>query len=617
MSLSKASTNAIYIFIVLLLVSIGFQNCTSDFALLSKSKNKITESESGGNGWGYEGKPDIYYRFLPDFQCEGHPAPVAEIKKDSNGNFELTTHRPEKCAAIKQSVNLVEAESFNSDMLGYRGGIFETQQSTFLDFNIFTEVWCQANTYDIAILYNNTYQTAQYRYHYLDSSAVTQVSMYIPINNRQLTSTSMSYTSDDFSLSIDRSTASPGVWWSHPAQFKGTVGNIPRNESVICRVLRTSKPSTPGAVTVGAIPSSYKQLTPTFLFTDSTDLGGGSISRYEIEVRKSSDNSLVKNYVAGTGNGTTGLIYDNGTDFLTGGESYFVNISAIDVAGNESDFVQSLAWTAIVCPGQFAKVPAQGPYTTLAFCTAKFEMKIQGQAIGNQVYNPAFVAESRPDGTPWVRLDRTQAINECQNMGAGYDLISNDQWQSIAQNIEVQNSNWTSNSIGTEMMYRGHSDDLPSNGLSVTDETDPYNQTGNTAAEAVTLGREQRRTHKLSNDEIFWDVAGNVWEWTKDDIGLSLGLDSAITSVTDITYPLVVAGRTARILFGPIGDYSAVTSAEVGAGLGHAWFSFNGGTITRGGDYFPNVDAGVFAVHFKYLPTDTNQLLGFRCIYTP
>ena len=31
------------------------------------------------------------------------------------------------------------------------------------------------------------------------------------------------------------------------------------------------------------------------------------------------------------------------------------------------------------------------------------------------------------------------------------------------------------------------------------------------------LGNNERRTHTLSNGEVIWDVAGNAWEWVKDD----------------------------------------------------------------------------------------------------
>ena len=35
---------------------------------------------------------------------------------------------------------------------------------------------------------------------------------------------------------------------------------------------------------------------------------------------------------------------------------------------------------------------------------------------------------------------------------------------------------------------------------------------------AIRALNSQKRTHPLSNGEVIWDIAGNVWEWTSDVI---------------------------------------------------------------------------------------------------
>jgi hypothetical protein len=100
------------------------------------------------------------------------------------------------------------------------------------------------------------------------------------------------------------------------------------------------------------------------------------------------------------------------------------------------------------CPANYVGVSSLAPYTTAPFCVAKYEIKIQGQADGAQTYSSAFVDESRPDGTPWTKISATQATTECQALGSGYDLISNAQWQTLAQTIEDVAWNWNTATVG-------------------------------------------------------------------------------------------------------------------------------------------------------------------------
>jgi hypothetical protein len=114
----------------------------------------------------------------------------------------------------------------------------------------------------------------------------------------------------------------------------------------------------------------------------------------------------------------------------------------------------------------------------------------------------------------------------------------------MARNIEYTASNWSGGIVGFGRIPLGHSDNVtsdaypndPSKGISfgwpytlaaasADGTTVPWNfpndaaelaagyrGTGNSSAQAVGYGWEQRRTHRLSNGQVIWDVAGNLWE---------------------------------------------------------------------------------------------------------
>lgn len=80
----------------------------------------------------------------------------------------------------------------------------------------------------------------------------------------------------------------------------------------------------------------------------------------------------------------------------------------------------------LACPRNFVMVSGSH------FCVAKYEMKREG--LDNAV--------AAAEGSPWVNLTREKAIHLCKKMGAGFDLISNNQWQALAQEIEQTPENW-------------------------------------------------------------------------------------------------------------------------------------------------------------------------------
>lgn len=384
--------------------------------------------------------------------------------------------------------------------------------------------------------------------------------------------------------------------------------------------LDASPPSPPGAISLGATPTDFKQSTPLFTFADSSDGAGSGLAGYRLEIRKSKDDSLVKDYVTVPGDGTVGLSYSEATELLTGGESYYVRIIAMDRKGNESAFSQSPPWTAILCPQNFIAAPAVAPYTSLGFCVAKYEMKIKGRQNGEQDYSSSFEAESRPTGTPWTKLNRNEAISECRALGADYDLISNKQWQSLAQNSESQSENWEGGLIGVTGMFQGHSDNSPDGTLAAdpSDVQDPYFATLNDLLDSYGSGREQKRTLTLSNGEVIWDLAGNVKEWMKDDNSYVYGASDFQSQITLLSHPAPSLGELqAKIKFGPAGDYTNSFPGPIFGGLGFANLSLALGAVNRGGYYNSGYESGVFYVDLDNNITDRVRWFGFRCVYSP
>ncbi len=275
----------------------------------------------------------------------------------------------------------------------------------------------------------------------------------------------------------------------------------------------------------------------------------------------------------------------------------------------------------ITCPTNYLVVGSNTDVlVSKAFCVAKYEMKILGDDNGNQAYSAAFVADSRVSGTPWVNINRNQSITECQALGAGYDLISNAQWQAVAREIELVQTagvylNWSNGSTsGANAISRGHTDSGPSNALAASIDSDPCFGTTNTnCANNAHPDFTQKRTHFLSGGEVIWDVAGNVWEWVKQDIVAGPPYEGGNNFISqqpwtsDLNHPE---------MWGPFANYTTKSSGEYG-GLGYGFLGVSAGAVIRGGDLFNGIGSGVFSANLNNGPLSSGTTVGFRCVVAP
>ncbi len=249
------------------------------------------------------------------------------------------------------------------------------------------------------------------------------------------------------------------------------------------------------------------------------------------------------------------------------------------------------------CPPYWIRVPGNTLYHTRTFCVMQYEAKIKGQDNGNQTYSASYEPESRISGTPWVNISQINAKSECESIGA--HLITEDEWLTIVRNIELQPANWTLGSVGSGQIPRGNSDTS-----AAMDGTD-------------SLTDIHKRTLTLSNGEVIWDIAGNVWDWTDATI---LGKDE----------PKGVANPTSFgwYQYSNLYSYGAISPERL-LPLNPTWNTNQGygqiytsgaptNTTTyaflRGGDWGYGAYAGVLALYLRSgTSTANSSAFGFRC----
>ena len=147
------------------------------------------------------------------------------------------------------------------------------------------------------------------------------------------------------------------------------------------------------------------------------------------------------------------------------------------------------------CPSGMIPVPASPANGQQGFCVDKYEAQ---SSSGNEV--------SVQGGSPWVSIAQTSARAECKR--AGKHLITEKEWQAIANDVENVGFNWNGGVVSTNQMSDGHSDNSPSSALATAADSSPCSDTGQTCD--LSTWNSQRRVYKLSNGQYIWDFSGNV-----------------------------------------------------------------------------------------------------------
>jgi prepilin-type N-terminal cleavage/methylation domain-containing protein len=265
---------------------------------------------------------------------------------------------------------------------------------------------------------------------------------------------------------------------------------------------------------------------------------------------------------------------------------------------------------ALNCPTGFIPVPGSSTYSTSDFCVMKYEAK---QAS-------ATVPTSTAGSAPWTSISRDNAMAYSQNVAGcpSCHLITEAEWMTIAQNVLGVSSNWTTGTVNSGQIYRGHTDNSPNSPqvANAVDGADDWYLTGQTTGG-------QRRTLTLSNGAVIWDFAGNVSEFTQEIIvangqpGYASDTDFAYREWTDASMDWRTFPASSRPASTGITGASGWTSAN---GIGKIYSNFtevHDSFYARGGDHTSWSGGGVLAVKLSYDGASTSTYGGFRVAMTP
>ena len=297
---------------------------------------------------------------------------------------------------------------------------------------------------------------------------------------------------------------------------------------------------------------------------------------------------------------------------------------------NSYEAGSSLTDMPLTFPQNWIKVPGNSTYGTSDFYVMQYEAKYAidgrtgsdapddcknnvlydtwqwGKAGTCSTYVPAWYNQnvvSSPLGSPMAYISHTQAKAICTALGA--HLITNQEWMTIARNVEQQSSNWTSGVVGTGYLFNGNS------GWTAAGYDGPNPDKG--------IGRNQRSILTLSNGSQIYDFSANVWEHVQKDSNDTLLNVQPNTVANDGVWK--GSQFTAITGYGDL-SYDEIrplnNTYDTGKGVG-LLYHYDGGSanpnrvLLRGGGWYSASNAGSFALNLGWSAGGAGYNVGFRC----
>ncbi len=355
------------------------------------------------------------------------------------------------------------------------------------------------------------------------------------------------------------------------------------------------------------------------------------VSGDEAKVLIVTGNSLITLPPAATaGNGFTVTIKNNdasnivkvkgdGAETIDGANtvSLYNKFSSVEVASSGTEWFVTYSKgniSPLKCPTGFVSIPGNSTLGTDDFCVMKYEARSNSGLL-----------KSISLGTPYVNISADDAYTECgeimeSGFAGSFKLITNPEWMTIARNVEVQDANWSSATVGTGHLSRGwtaeSADDAWTNSSLASSSKGSclFNTAAETCASAGT--HKYKRTFVLSTGEDIWDFAGNASEWVDwdDTAGFTQGPND--TSPANVEDPREVNDINGSLTLLDIQPTDNTYTATEGVGRWFALTDPTAGHSARGGGLEWGASGGAFALSLEEDGSSAPGI-GFRCVYRP